>query len=106
MFDLSSPAFTHEGTIPARHTCDGDDLSPPLDWTGVPAGSRGIALLVDDPDAPDPAAPRRVWAHWIRYNIPAAATDLDEGAGNRAPADGAREGLTDSDAPGYARSPA
>jgi hypothetical protein len=101
MFRIQSPAFSHEGPIPARHTCDGDDLSPPLEWTGVPAGTRALALLVDDPDAPDPGAPRRVWVHWIRYNIPAETSNLAEGAGNRAPEGGARETLTDSNARGW-----
>ncbi|MCU0255288.1 MAG: YbhB/YbcL family Raf kinase inhibitor-like protein [Vicinamibacterales bacterium] len=73
---LSSPDFAHEGDIPARFTCEGDDVSPALRWTGVPAGARSLALVVDDPDAPDPAAPRRVWVHWVLYNLPAADGEL------------------------------
>jgi hypothetical protein len=101
MFQLRSTAFEPDQPIPARHTCDGVDLSPPLEWAGVPAGTRTLALLVDDPDAPDPAAPRRVWVHWIRYDIPAGSPGLAEGAGNRAPEGGARETLTDSNALGW-----
>jgi len=101
MFRLHSSAFTHEAAIPARHTCDDVDLSPALEWTGAPAETRTFALLVDDPDAPDPAAPRRVWVHWIRYNIPGQTSGLEEGAGNRALQGGAREALTDSDALGW-----
>jgi Raf kinase inhibitor-like YbhB/YbcL family protein len=101
MFTLQSPAFAHEGPIPSRHTCDGPDLSPPLAWANPPSGTRTFALLVDDPDAPDPAAPRRVWVHWIRYDIPAATAAMAEGEGNRLPASGGRETLTDADAPGW-----
>jgi hypothetical protein len=101
MFQLRSTAFDPDQPIPARHTCDDVDLSPPLEWTGVPAGTRTLALLVDDPDAPDPAAPRRVWVHWVRYDIPAGSSSLAEGAGNRAPEGGAREALTDSNALGW-----
>lgn len=84
---LTSPAFAPRAEIPARHTCDGADLSPPLGWSGAPAGARSFALIVDDPDAPDPAAPKRVWVHWVLYNLPASLTGLPEGAGN-----GARSG--------------
>jgi Raf kinase inhibitor-like YbhB/YbcL family protein len=64
---IRSPAFTHQGMIPARHTCDGPDTSPPLAWSAVPPGARSLALIVDDPDAPDPAAPQRTWVHWVLY---------------------------------------
>ncbi len=77
---LTSTAFDHGGEIPVRHTCDGDDISPPLRWDGVPPGSRTLALIVDDPDAPDPAAPKMTWIHWILYNIPADANGLPEDA--------------------------
>ncbi len=100
-FTLTSSAFTPDGPIPRRHTCDGDDLSPPLAWSGVPPGCRGLALLVDDPDAPDPAAPKRVWVHWIRYNLPPTSAGLDEGAGNRAPEGPARDAQTDARSLGY-----
>jgi Raf kinase inhibitor-like YbhB/YbcL family protein len=101
MFALTSPAFASGSAIPARYTCDGADRSPPLSWVAPPRGTRRFALLVDDPDAPDPAAPRRVWVHWIRYNLPATLSELAEGAGNRAPDEGARECLTDAGSLGY-----
>jgi len=76
---LVSSAFDHLGTIPRRYTCDGDDLSPPLTWEGVPEGTLSFALIVDDPDAPDPEAPRMTWVHWVLYNLPPATTGLAEG---------------------------
>ncbi len=66
---LSSSAFKPQGHIPAKYTCEGDDLSPPLAFDGVPPGTKSLALIIDDPDAPDPAAPQRVWVHWVVYNI-------------------------------------
>jgi Raf kinase inhibitor-like YbhB/YbcL family protein len=76
---LQSTAFTHEGEIPARHTCDGNDLSPALSWAGVPDGTQSLVLIVDDPDAPDPAAPKMTWVHWVLYNLPADCSGLAEG---------------------------
>jgi phosphatidylethanolamine-binding protein (PEBP) family uncharacterized protein len=70
---IESPAFSHMGEIPVRYTCDGDDVSPQLSWRGTPQGTRSLALIVDDPDAPDPAAPRMTWVHWVLYNVPADA---------------------------------
>ena len=67
---LQSPDFSQQGEIPSRFTCDGDDLSPALSWTGIPANARSLVLIVDDPDAPDPAAPKMTWVHWLLYNIP------------------------------------
>lgn len=101
MFSLRSSAFGQGGTIPVRYTCDGDNRSPPLEWSGVPDGSRSLVLIVDDPDAPDPAAPKRTWVHWIRYNLPAASTGLPEGAGNHPPDPPIRDAVTDSRRPGY-----
>src|SRR5439155_662735 len=77
---ISSSAFKPNGAIPARHTCDGEDVSPPLAWTGIPAGTRSLVLIVDDPDAPDPAAPKMTWVHWVLYDLPPAATGLAEHA--------------------------
>lgn len=79
-FELSSPAFTHGSEIPARYTCEGKDVSPPLAWSGAPTGTQSLALVVDDPDAPDPAAPKMIWVHWVLYNIPPGVTALPEGA--------------------------
>ena len=67
---LSSPVFTHDGPIPKLYTCQGKDVSPRLNWSELPNGTKSVALIVDDPDAPDPAAPKRVWVHWVLYNIP------------------------------------
>ena len=77
---LDSPAFAPKGEIPIRYTCEGDDLSPPLRWSGVPAGAKSLVLVVDDPDAPDPRAPKRTWVHWVLYAIPPSATGIEEGA--------------------------
>ena len=101
MFTLGSPAFTHEAAIPTRHTCDGEDLSPELHWSGAPAGTRSFVLIADDPDAPDPAAPLRTWVHWVRYNIPADVDHLPEGAGNEPAPGEQRDALNDSNEPGW-----
>ena len=94
-FVLRSPAFSVQGEIPARFTCDGEDISPPLAWSDPPAGTRSFALIVDDPDAPDPKAPRMTWVHWVVYGIPPGVHELAEGVGNgRLPA-GARSGRND-----------
>ena len=81
-FRLASPAFEDGKEIPAKYTCEGPDVSPPLAWTDPPAGTRAFALVVDDPDAPDPAAPRMTWVHWVLWDIPGDARELPEGAGN------------------------
>jgi Raf kinase inhibitor-like YbhB/YbcL family protein len=96
---LSSTAFTPGGDIPARYTCEGQDIAPPLAWRDLPDGTRSLALIVDDPDAPDPAHPQRTWVHWVLYDIPPAATGLPEG-GKPLP-DGTREGVNDWGRPGY-----
>jgi Raf kinase inhibitor-like YbhB/YbcL family protein len=93
MLTLSSPAFAAGQEIPAVHTCEGKDLSPALQWTGVPPGTRSLALIVDDPDAPDPRAPRMTWVHWVLHDLPPTAHGLPE-AVRQLPA-GAREGLND-----------
>lgn len=100
-FTLSSPAFEHGQPIPRRYTCDGDDISPPLAWAGVPAGTESLALIVDDPDAPDPAAPKLTWVHWVLYNIPSDVTALAEGIGGGDLPAGTLEGRNDWKRPGY-----
>ena len=77
---LISPTFEHGGQIPSKYTCEGDDLSPSLKWDGVPEGTKSLVLIVDDPDAPDPGAPKRVWVHWVLYNLPPEAKSLPEDA--------------------------
>lgn len=76
---IKSPSFAHDRLIPAHHTCDGPNVSPQLTWAGVPAGAKSLALIVDDPDAPDPAAPKMTWVHWVLYNIPTNASGLAAG---------------------------
>lgn len=92
---IRSPAFADGAEIPARHTCEGEDLSPPLAWSGVPPGARSLALVVDDPDAPDPAAPRTTWVHWVLHDLPPSDAGLPEAVGRGALPAGAREGLND-----------
>jgi Raf kinase inhibitor-like YbhB/YbcL family protein len=93
---LISPRFDNGGDIPARYTCDGDDISPPLSWSGLPPETRSLALIVDDPDAR-----AATWVHWVAYNIPAMVTGLAENASGPSMPAGAREGLNDWKAVGY-----
>lgn len=100
--ELSSSAFTHNGDIPGRYTCEGADESPPLAWSGLPAGTKSLALIVDDPDAPDPAAPKMTWVHWVLYNLPPTVSGL--AAGQSRPHDlpaGTREGINNWQRTGY-----
>lgn len=98
---LTSAAFEHGGSIPRKYTCEGDDVSPPLRWDGVPGDVQSLALIVDDPDAPDPEAPKMTYVHWVLYNIPPDAAGLQE----EVPADGlpgmTEEGLNDWKRTGY-----
>jgi hypothetical protein len=89
---LTSPAFAPGETIPTVHTCEGADKSPPLAWSDAPAGTKSFALVVDDPDAPDPAAPKQTWVHWVVYDLPAKTSSLAAGA---ALPRGARTGRND-----------
>jgi len=98
---LTSPAFSHEGEIPSRHTCEGEDTAPELIWSGEPEGTRSLALIVDDPDAPDPAAPKRTWVHWVLYDIPPSAGRLPRAASGADLPPGTREGLNDWNRTGY-----
>jgi Raf kinase inhibitor-like YbhB/YbcL family protein len=96
---LTSPAFAANEEIPRTYTCEGADIAPPLAWSDVPDGTASLALIVDDPDAPDPAAPRMTWVHWVVLDIPPLAKGLPEGA-KPLPA-GARHGVNDWQRPGY-----
>ena len=100
-FSLTSPAFPDGGGIPTRYTCEGQDVSPPLAWSEPPSGTKSLALIVDDPDAPDPKAPKMTWVHWILYNLPPTAGQLVEGVEQKALATGTREGLNDWKRTGY-----
>jgi Raf kinase inhibitor-like YbhB/YbcL family protein len=98
MFRLTSTAFKAEGGIPQRFTCDGDNISPPLAWSGAPQGTRSFALIMHDPDAPKPGG----YTHWVVYNIPSTVTHLEENAPKqeRLP-DGGIQGENDSGRIGY-----
>jgi Raf kinase inhibitor-like YbhB/YbcL family protein len=98
---LGSPAFSQQGSIPSRYTCEGEDVSPPLSWSGVPEGTQSFTLIVDDPDAPDPKAPRMTWVHWVLYNLPATARALPEGVNREALPAGTKEGQNDWKRTGY-----
>ena len=100
-FSLRSTSFEHEGTIPAKHTCQCDETTPALAWSGAPAGTKSFALIVDDPDAPDPRAPRTTWVHWVLYNLPATASALAEGTTAATLPPGALEGVNDFGHTGY-----
>lgn len=100
-FKLTSEAFGDNGPIPAAYTCDDRDASPPLGWTGVPAGTRSLALIVDDPDAPDPAAPQRTWVHWVLYNLPPTSPGLTAAISDTELPPGTRQGKNDWDRTGY-----
>jgi len=100
-FTLSSTAFTANGEIPSRYTCEGQDVSVPLAWSGVPAGTTSLVLIVDDPDAPDPKAPKMTWVHWVLYNIPSRTSSLAEGIKASDLPAGTREGFNDWKRTGY-----
>lgn len=98
---LTSTAFTNGGEIPARYTCDSDDISPPLAWEGLPDDTKSVALIVDDPDAPDPAAPEMIWVHWVLYNIPSSTTVLPQAVSSSDLPEGTKEGVNDWKDTGY-----
>jgi len=95
--ELKSPAFSQGQAIPSDYTCDGNDVSPPLTWTETPPGTRSLALIVDDPDAP-----MGTWVHWVVYNLPPTTRQLTEGfpTDARLP-DGTVQGTTDFGHTGY-----
>lgn len=101
MMTLTSSAFGANGNIPPSHTCDGSDTSPPLSWSGIAPGAKSLVLIVDDPDAPDPAAPKMTWVHWVLYNIPPIATGLAQGVAPRDLPPGTHEGINDWKRAGY-----
>jgi Raf kinase inhibitor-like YbhB/YbcL family protein len=92
---MTSSAFGDNQPIPKVYTCEGKDISPPISWSGVPAGTKSLAFILDDPDAPDPAAPKITWVHWVLYNIPASARGLPEAASGAALPKGTLEGNND-----------
>lgn len=96
---ITSSAFRPGGAIPSRYTCEGDDVSPPLAWSGVPPEAKSLVLVVEDPDAPDPEAPQMTWIHWVLYNLPPGCGGLPEDV-EELPA-GTREGVNDWRRAGY-----
>jgi Raf kinase inhibitor-like YbhB/YbcL family protein len=100
-FVISSEEFAPDGEIPLRFTCDGEDISPPLVWSGPPEGTKSLALIVDDPDAPDPAAPKMTWVHWVLYNLPPDTLGLSEGIATDELPKGTGQGLNDWKRTGY-----
>ena len=98
---ISSSAIRHNADIPVRYTCDDEDMSPQLSWAGVPAGAKSLVLIVDDPDAPDPKAPKMTWVHWVLYNIPPGTTSLAEDVDAEDLPKGTLEGINDWKRTGY-----
>jgi len=96
-FHLKTTAFQEGEFIPKEFTCDGQDTSPALSWTDPPAGTKSIAVIVDDPDAP-----AGTWVHWVLYDLPGEARKLEEGvAKDRQLPSGARQGRNDFGKIGY-----
>jgi len=98
---LESPDFNQLGDIPKKFTCQGDDISPALNWSGVPPQTKSLVLIVDDPDAPDPAKPKMTWVHWILYNIPPAVSGLPEAVATGNLPAGTGQGQNDWKRTGY-----
>ena len=90
---VSSPVFATDQSIPVRYTCEGQDISPPLHFSGAPENTKSLVLIVDDPDAPDPAAPKMTWVHWLLYNMPPDTSVLIEAAEEFPP--GTLQGIND-----------
>ncbi len=98
---LQSSAFAPQGDIPKRYTCDGENVSPPLTWSDLPANTASLVLIIDDPDAPDPAAPKRTWVHWVLYNIPPSTLGLAEAVQTLELPEGTLQGSNDWKKIGY-----
>jgi Raf kinase inhibitor-like YbhB/YbcL family protein len=98
---VTSTAFSPNGSIPVKYTCEGPGVSPPLEIGGVPAGTKSIVLIAEDPDAPDPAKPTRVVSHWVAYNIPPNASRIGENASKSGLPAGTAQGLNERNAVGY-----
>ncbi len=100
-FKLTSSAFSDGQEIPPEYTCDGNDISPPFALEGSPPGTKSLVLIVDDPDAPDPKAPKTTWVHWVLYNLPPSCTHLDPGVSGSGLPPGTKEGQNDWKRSGY-----
>lgn len=95
MLHLTSPRYQEGQPMPRQYTCEGAEVSPPLQWDGLPEDTVSLALIIEDPDAPDPAHPQRIWTHWVLYNLPANEEGLEEDAARAGLPPGAREGAND-----------
>ena len=93
MLAITSPVFENNGSIPKKYTAQGENISPPLEWSDAPADTMSFVLIVDDPDAPDPRAPRVTWVHWVLYDIPGAIRSLSADAGRHGLPAGTRAGI-------------
>jgi Raf kinase inhibitor-like YbhB/YbcL family protein len=98
---IESKSFKQNEMMPVRFTCDGQDISPSLEWSGTPAETKSLVLIVDDPDAPDPAAPKMTWVHWVLYNIPPSVQGLEENITSASLPAGTKEGVNDWGRKGY-----
>lgn len=98
---ITSPVFSDGGAIPRRHTCEGEDNSPELRWAGEASATKSFAIIVDDPDAPDPQAPKMTWVHWVIYDIPPDAHALPENAATAGLPPGTKNGINDWKRVGY-----
>jgi Raf kinase inhibitor-like YbhB/YbcL family protein len=98
---LTSSSFDNQGSIPKKHTCEGGDIAPALSWSGAPGATKSFVLIVDDPDAPDPRAPKMTWVHWVLYDIPASTTSLPEGTTSKTLPPATHEGVNDWKKTGY-----
>jgi len=101
MLTLSSPDFTANGPIPVHCTCEARDTSPGLTWSGVPPGAKSLVLIVDDPDAPDPKAPKMTWVHWVLYDMPPDSAALPAAVAATTLPPGTRQGRNDWKRTGY-----
>ena len=100
-FEITSPVFADKTKMPALYTCEGRNISPPLQWTAPPAGTKSLVLINDDPDAPDPAAPKMTWVHWVLYNLPPEAGSLPEAVQDKDLPKGTLIGTNDRQFAGY-----
>ena len=101
VMNLKSSAFENDTDVPKIYTCDGPEVSPALSWSNIPENTKSLVLIVDDPDAPDPAAPKLIWVHWLLYNIPPDVSELPENVSSEDLPKGTREGKNDWKQTGY-----
>ncbi|WP_455222522.1 YbhB/YbcL family Raf kinase inhibitor-like protein [Kaarinaea lacus] len=98
---LTTDAFANDTEIPSIYTCEGEDVSPSLSWEDVPVDAKSLVLIVDDPDAPDPDAPKMTWVHWVLYNIPTSVHGLPQAIDASELPAGTLQGINDWRRTGY-----